>query len=143
MTIDFNPHDFNIPESLIANPAIAPTLAPLLKGFVKSLVADQEFADALAACCAQLLIVKGYEEGDVRVCGNHNFVLRGGILHERVFVDHVEGVAPFMDREAAFSDVDALIALFEDLADTELSLPDEGIEGYEVRLMKDGEVIGE
>ena len=68
---------------------------------------------------------------------------RGGILHERVFVDHVEGVAPYMDREAAFSDEDALIALFEDLADTELSLPDEGIDGYELRLMKDGEVIGE
>lgn len=139
--VDFNPRDFYIPESLIANPAIAPTLAPLLKGFVKSLLADQEFADALAACCAQLLIAKGYEEGDVHVCGDHNFVLRGGILHERVFVDHVEGVAPYMDREAAFSDVDALIALFEDLADTELSLPDEGIDGYEVRLMKDGAVI--
>ena len=100
-------------------------------------------ADALAACCAQLLIVKGYEEGDVHVCGDHNFVLRGSILHERVFVNHVEGVAPYMDREAAFSDVDVLIALFEDLADTELSLPDEGIDGYIVRLIKDGKVIGE
>ena len=49
----------------------------------------------------------------------------------------------FNPRDASFSDVDALIALFEDLADTELSLPDEGIDGYEVRLMMDGKVIGE
>lgn len=135
-TVDFNPRDFYFPESLIANPAIAPTLAPLLKGFVKSLLADQEFADALAACCAQLLIAKGYEEGDVHVCGDHNFVLRSGILCERVFVNHVEGVAPFMDREAAFSDVDALIALYEDLSGTEITLPEDGLDKYEVLLIK-------
>lgn len=139
--VDFHPRDFNIPESLISDPAIAPTLAPLVKGFVKSLLADQEFADALADSCTRLPLAKGYGEDDVHICKDHNFVLKDGILQERVFVEYVEGVAPYIDREAAFSDVDALIVLFEDLADAELSLPDEGIDGYEVRLTKDGELI--